>query len=71
MIEIEASEIGGQGAEINMRNAAGVSKIVLDADQNGNGRIITDAMEIKGGSDLAELFDVATSKNDKLEAGML
>ncbi|MEL6988833.1 MAG: hypothetical protein AAGK97_13555, partial [Bacteroidota bacterium] len=71
MIEIEASETTGQGAEINMRNNAGEATIIFDADFGGNGRVITDEMEIKGGSDLAEHFDVADAKEQVLEPGML
>lgn len=71
MIEIEASEQSGQGAEINMRDNAGTPRIILDADFNGSGRIITDELQIRGGSDLAEHFDVTMPNNNKPVAGML
>ena len=69
-IEIEASETGGQGAEINMRNNGGTPTIILDADFNGDGRIITDELEIKGGSDLSEHFAISSAETE-VQAGML
>lgn len=38
----------------------GVTVLELDADHNGDSRVITQELEITGGSDLAEHFDVAT-----------
>jgi hypothetical protein len=54
-----------------MRNNAGTAKIILDADFNGDGRIITDEMQIIGGSDLAEHFDISMPFGEVPEPGML
>ncbi len=39
--------------------SASSATIILDANFNGDGRVITEELEITGGSDLAEHFDVA------------
>src|SRR5690606_1420401 len=49
---------GGNAPAIKLRRA-GVTVLELDADHNGNARVITEELEITGGSDLAEHFDVA------------
>lgn len=59
------------GAQILLWGSDGVSgsqsdaAIQLDADYgDGDSRIITDELEIRGGSDLAEHFDIVTAKTD-------
>ncbi len=61
-IYIAASE-GAEGAEMHLRNAAGVTTIQLDADAGGtgDGRVVTNELQITGGSDLSEQFDVNVS----------
>jgi hypothetical protein len=56
-IEIDAEEVAGNGAQIVLRKANGQASIVLDAEQGGDGRIITEVLEITGGADLVESFD--------------
>jgi hypothetical protein len=73
-IELDASEDadGLRGADVQLKNSLGVATIILDADYaNSNvGRVITDVLEITGGSDLSEQFDITTS-NEPPEAGMV
>lgn len=57
-VSIEAAEAPGQGAQIQLGKLNGVATITLDADYNGNGRITTQVLEITGGSDLSEQFNV-------------
>ncbi|MGE3180768.1 MAG: hypothetical protein AB7N71_04000, partial [Phycisphaerae bacterium] len=57
-VEIKAAETASTGAEIRLRDAAGNTRIELDADFSGEGRIITDVIQINGGADIAEPFDV-------------
>jgi hypothetical protein len=52
------------GAYIALGNADGNSTIILDADYSGDGRIITQELQITGGSDLSEQFDI---KADDIE----
>lgn len=67
---IRAAQGTSNGAEMLMHNDAGTLTIELDADFNaGKGRVITDELEITGGSDLAEHFDILQS--DILIPGML
>ena len=47
-----------EGSTLTLRNAAGTPKITLNTDENGDGRVITQELEITGGSDLSENFDV-------------
>jgi hypothetical protein len=59
-IYLAASE-GAEGGEIHVRNAAGVTTIQLDADVGGtgDGRVVTNELQITGGSDLSEQFDIS------------
>ena len=59
-IEIDAEEVAGNGAQIVLRKANGQASIVLDAEQGGDGRIITEVLEITGGADLVESFDTGS-----------
>jgi hypothetical protein len=71
-IEIKPSETGVDGSEILLYNAAGVATIELDADfGDGDGRVITSELQIKGGSDLAEHFDIAIDEEAEAKSGML
>ena len=58
MIEIEANESSTTGAQINLNKYDGSNTISIDADYNGAGRIITEELQITGGSDFAENFDI-------------
>ncbi len=61
-VQIEAAEGAGNGAQIALyRGAGGNPTIVLDADLNGEGRITTQVLEITGGSDLSENFDIQSA----------
>jgi hypothetical protein len=64
-VEIIASEtsaggLSSNGAQIILRNAAGSTRITLDAEfgAGGDGRITTPVLQITGGADLSEHFDV-------------
>jgi hypothetical protein len=55
---------------IGLRNASDVQTITLDADASGDGRITTQVLQITGGSDLSENFDIR-SIHKPLEPGMI
>ncbi|MBK8269456.1 MAG: hypothetical protein IPK83_14585 [Planctomycetes bacterium] len=60
-VEILAAETTTTGAQIVLRNAAGVSEIELDAEfgvTGDPGRIITPVLQITGGADLSEQFEI-------------
>lgn len=61
---------GQTGGQIGLKNSAGVETITLDADRSGDGRIITQVLQITGGSDLSEQFDIKAI-HDELKAGMI
>ncbi|UCE18779.1 MAG: hypothetical protein JSV84_00015 [Gemmatimonadota bacterium] len=61
-IELDADE--GDDGVMRLFNDAGTATIVLDADYNGYSRVRTDVLEINGGSDLSEQFDIHTLPDD-------
>lgn len=71
-VEILGSEGTNNGGQVSIRNAAGTSTITLDGEfgTGGPGRITTQVLEITGGSDLSEQFDIASS-NHELQPGMV
>jgi hypothetical protein len=59
-LALDASETGTtDGSQITLYNAAGAATIAIDGNhQNGEGWITTNVLEITGGSDVAEPFDI-------------
>jgi hypothetical protein len=59
-IELDAQETSTNGADISLFRADGALGIQLDANYSATGtsRIITDVLQIQGGSDLSENFQV-------------
>jgi hypothetical protein len=71
-IELQPSEAGS--SQITLKNAAGAATISLDAEfgAGGDGRITTEVLEITGGADLSEQFQVqAGSAGLRPVAGMI
>ncbi|MBC8096681.1 MAG: hypothetical protein H7Y43_12800, partial [Akkermansiaceae bacterium] len=69
-LTLQASEIAGNGAQIVLRKSDGTATITLDADQGGDGRITTQVLQITGGSDLSEGFEIQGG-NVTVQAGMV
>ncbi|HAV62732.1 MAG TPA: hypothetical protein DCY13_10235 [Verrucomicrobiales bacterium] len=69
-LTLQASEIAGNGAQIVLRKSDGTATIVLDADQGGDGRITTQVLQITGGSDLSEGFEIQSATSE-IEPGMV
>ncbi len=65
---LKAENYPGRGASIYVKNHLEASTVEIHGDYNntGTGRVITDELEIKGGSDLAEYFD---SKDKSITPG--
>ncbi|MBC8527138.1 MAG: hypothetical protein H8D22_09880, partial [Candidatus Cloacimonetes bacterium] len=60
-VDIQTTENGSDGAQIALYKSDGTASIVLDAEyggQGGDGRIFTEVLEITGGSDIAEPFNI-------------
>ncbi len=57
-LELDAHETDGAAA-IRLHKADGTTTITLDPDVGGDGRITTQVLEITGGADLSERFDVS------------
>jgi hypothetical protein len=68
-LDAEASVIGG-GGFLALYKGDGSASITLSADQTGEGRITTQVLQITGGSDLSEQFNV-NAVNDVLKPGMI
>lgn len=69
---IEASESGTDGAQLALYDSTGAATIVLDGEfgAGGDGRITTEVLQITGGSDLSEQFNVqAGGSNAQPQAG--
>jgi hypothetical protein len=57
---VEASEGGTDGAQLALYDSSGSATIVLDAEfgVGGDGRVTTEVLQITGGSDLSEQFEI-------------
>jgi hypothetical protein len=58
------------GGQIGLKKSDGTQTITLNADHGGEGRITTQVLQITGGSDLSEQFEVNASR-DALKPGMV
>jgi len=70
-IWLDAAESSTQGSAIKLYDDSGNLTIELDADFNGEGRGIFDVVQITGGADLSEQFDVSVHDGATLEPGMV
>ena len=66
-VVIDGADGTGAGY-IEMRPGLGSTTLGLYSNLGGKSRVVTDVLEITGGSDLSEQFEV-TSQNDELEPG--
>jgi hypothetical protein len=64
------AEGGSGGGFLTLRKADGTQTIALNSDHGGKGRITTEVLEITGGSDLSEKFDVGLPEAE-VEPGMV
>jgi hypothetical protein len=61
----------GAGGLIGLRNASGVATVLIAADDGaGRGRVTTSVLQITGGADLSEQFDVGT-EHQTIRPGMV
>lgn len=67
-----SADDNNKGGKIELRDSLGIVKLSLRSNHNASGdsRIITDEIQIDGGSDLAELFDITDAK-EEIEPGLL
>jgi len=56
--EVDADLTGTGDAEVYLRNGSGITTVILDADAGGSGRVTTQILQITGGSDLSEQFNI-------------
>ena len=60
-IYLGAKDGAAGGGIVKLYNDSGSRTITIDADYSGEGRIITEVLQITGGADLSEQFDISTS----------
>lgn len=67
-----AADYNDNASQISLRQSSGVQSVLLYAnyESSGKGRVVADVMEIKGGSDLSEQFDVSSPDGD-VQPGMV
>ncbi|MDP0490215.1 MAG: hypothetical protein Q7Q71_04105 [Verrucomicrobiota bacterium JB023] len=73
-IDMEASESGEDGAQIVLRDATGAATLTLDGEFGAGGasRVTTGTVQITGGSDLSEQFEISDGMSEIApEPGML
>ncbi len=70
-VVLEANQLGNGGALLELRDATGTPRITLDTDVNGDGRVITEELQITGGSDLSEQFEIRSGEQRRIEPGMV
>jgi len=70
VMEPNKSLNGVKGAAITLKDEDGNDGIMLHSNYLGDARIITDELEIRGGSDLSEKFDISISSISPV-AGMV
>jgi len=69
-VQLDADASGVAGGYLRLYNSAGAGTITLDAGAGGEGRVTTQVLQITGGSDLSENFEINAGK-DALEPGMI
>ena len=69
--EQSGGPVGGGGSRIDLLNSAGVVTVSLDSDVSGDGRVITEVLEITGGADLSEQFEISPGALADIEPGMV
>ncbi len=71
-VSIEAAQSSPRGARVELSKADGTITIILDAEtsNSGDGKITTGVLQITGGGDLSEQFDISAD-NGNVEPGMV
>ena len=70
-VELFAAGTQSGGGKIWVSDAGGSTRIALNVNSSGIGRVITDELEIRGGADLAEHFTVSVPEGLELVPGTL
>ena len=69
-IQLDAEVGTGGGGYLRLYKGDGSTGITLQADASGEGKVTTQVLQITGGSDLSEQFDIEASENE-LAPGMV
>jgi hypothetical protein len=69
-VQLDSDASGVACGYLALYRSNGVATIIMDADGSGDGRVTTQVLQITGGSDLSENFEI-NSEKDSLEPGMI
>jgi hypothetical protein len=69
-IQLDSDASGVACGYMALYRSNGVATIILDANGSGDGRITTQVLQITGGSDLSEQFDIKAI-HDEIKPGMI
>jgi hypothetical protein len=69
-IQLDSDASGVRCGYLALYTSNGVATIILDAAGSGDGRITTQVLQITGGSDLSEQFDIK-ALHDEIKPGMI
>ncbi len=69
-VQLDADASGVAGGYLALYDSTGARTITLDAAGSGDGRVTTQVLQITGGSDLSENFEINAEK-EALEPGMI
>ena len=69
-IQLDGDASGVRCGYLALYRSNGVATVIMDADGSGDGRVTTQVLQITGGSDLSENFDIK-SHHQPLQPGMI
>jgi hypothetical protein len=67
---VHLSANANSGGQLFLRNGSGTTTVTLDANSVNGGKVTTQVLEITGGSDLSERFEV-TTEGEGVQPGMV
>ncbi len=69
-VQLDSDASGNRSGYLRLYNSNSTAKVTLEADASGDGKITCDVLQINGGSDLSEKFDIK-SIHSPLKPGMI
>ncbi len=70
-VRITGSYLGTGGGFAHFTDAAGNITVQINGEDNGEGKITTQVLQITGGSDLSERFDITGPARTSIEPGLI
>jgi hypothetical protein len=70
-VRLTGAYLGTGGGFAHFKDASGNITVQINGDDNGEGKITTEVLQITGGSDLSERFDVSARPATPIEPGLI